>query len=210
MKNYTIMIRRNELEAIVLSASMDETRYNINSILVEMLPDKTVILVSTDGHRLTAMRSENTHALPLKKTLLAHIPREDLVRCLKVIRKDVLHVKLSCKDGHYSLADIPFIPGEGEFLDWRKVVPEHSYKIEMGYYNPFYINDAIKAIALYHGKTHTAKRPFSDYTYFPHGFEEAVLRGYSSDMFVVIMPMRPDTAYPNSGREWVLPGAKSK
>lgn len=203
--DFDLTIKRNELEAMLPNVCRDETRFNICSVLVEMLPDKTVILVSTSGHALTAVRCEEEHKIKLTKPLQVLILRNDLERILKATDKTMISAVLSCKDGHYALCDIPFKPADGTYPDWRRIVPDEGYKETGGSYNQFLIQDAIKTLALYDSKRHTAKNPFHDYKLFQHGTECTVMRGYFSDCLVLIMPMRAGLEVSNTGRDWAFP-----
>ncbi len=58
MTTYTI--KANELEAISLASSTEQTRYYLCGVCIESYQDGTIGLISTDGHRLASLRAKLT------------------------------------------------------------------------------------------------------------------------------------------------------
>jgi len=117
------------LGAAALTASNEETRYNLCGVLVE-IEARSVTYVATDGHRLFAHREE-LGAGDEDNTLLGHfiIPMKSC-RAIKLGKKATSAAMLSQvddggmfithaaeRDRHY------FRPVDGCFPDWRRVMP---------------------------------------------------------------------------------------
>lgn len=54
-----VRLHRNELLAVALFASKDESRFALNAVRVEAAPGKRPLLVATDGRRLCVLESHN-------------------------------------------------------------------------------------------------------------------------------------------------------
>ena len=112
------------------AVSTDETRYNINGFLLEKDGQKTK-MVSTDGHRLALIEKEADIGVTEKKSVL--LPRKGVMEIRKLLDEEadgkffmsILEKNVLMKKGS-TLINIRLI--EGEFPDYKKVVPAENNK----------------------------------------------------------------------------------
>ena len=117
------------LYASALHQSTENTRYYLNSVLVEPRGDGGVLLVATDGHRLSvSYDADATHdgigkgvILPVAKSLYRHLTSK---KSHHVVWRDapfdgVLAV-MDERDNILSMA--PSTPIDGSYPDWRRVI----------------------------------------------------------------------------------------
>lgn len=131
-----------KLKAALICAAKKDVRYYLNGVLVEVHA-KHILLVSTDGHRLSIIRSmfdADTKAIGHKFI----IPREMIERYLKAADKAIItaiHFEPSEKDGvegyEISIQDnLGSLVIDGRAIDgklpkWREVY-SRQYKFEPG------------------------------------------------------------------------------
>ncbi len=146
----TIIINSNELEAVALAASTEETRYYLNGVCIERYEDGTTGLIATDGHRIATLRAKLGEQ-PKESFIL---PSADIKRILtlykgevKTLAKSVRHflkivigkneddkLELSlnlCDDDGISAIRVSFTTKavDGTFPDWRRVLPAESDEV---------------------------------------------------------------------------------
>lgn len=107
-------------------------------------------------------------------------------------------VVLECEAGRWSLAGIPFVPVDGKFPDYRRVIPT-AWSGAAGNYDPALVQKFVKA-----GKALKLKGAPLVRQNGEHG--AALVHFYASDNFVgVLMPLRmftektPDLGAPTWG-----------
>lgn len=118
---------REMIDKTVFAASTDETRYNINGLLLEK-EDSTIRMVATDGHRLALI--EKTDSMSVEKKSSVLLPRKGVLEMRKVLDE---------KEGDFYLAVMPKSAVmkkdatvisvrllEGEFPDYKKVIPKDN------------------------------------------------------------------------------------
>lgn len=121
--NATIDIRA--LAAISHSAGEEETRYYLKGVCVE-IDESGCNYVATDGHQLAATRREYEHPSQLVGRWI--IPTE-ICRHFKTTRRTTsFDATLTLQEcGKLSLEyvglSVSFLPIDGSFPDWRRVVP---------------------------------------------------------------------------------------
>lgn len=111
------------------AVSTDETRYNINGFLLEK-DDARIRMVSTDGHRLALIEKSDIRGVQSKESVL--LPRKGVMEMRRLIEE---------KDGEFFLGVtqksavmkkdntvISIRLLEGEFPDYKKVVPKDNDK----------------------------------------------------------------------------------
>lgn len=129
-----VEVNRDSLKEMIdktsFAVSTDETRYNINGFLLEKEGQKTK-MVSTDGHRLALIEKEDDIGVTEKKSVL--LPRKGVMEIKKLLEEEV--------DGKFFMSileknvlikkDTTYINIrliEGEFPDYKKVVPVENNK----------------------------------------------------------------------------------
>lgn len=128
-KKMKISIVRRNLLAVAVAAATADIRYYLNSVLVEVSPNETRI-VATDGAILAMTRTDAAEQTTEPFSLM--ISTETISR-IKSTGSDVLFLEV--ENGRHSIDGIAFVPGEGKFPDYRRVVPS-SVSGEAGYYDP--------------------------------------------------------------------------
>ena len=119
------------IERTIYAASADETRYNLNGVYFEQLPDSgKVRMVATDGHRLAIVdRMLGATLAGLEPGVI--IPRKGLVELKRLLdEEDTDEVELGF-EGNNGLArkgDVTLVMRliEGEFPNYQQVIPRET------------------------------------------------------------------------------------
>ncbi len=118
------------LEKTIFAVSADETRVNLNGIYVESPEKGRVRMVATDGHRLALVTREAAGAA-LEKGFI--IPRKGVQEIRKVLEGGEEPIELTVEGGmvHGQRGGVQLSVRlvEGEFPDYRQVVPAKSEKV---------------------------------------------------------------------------------
>jgi DNA polymerase-3 subunit beta len=119
----------NMIERTMYAASVDETRYNLNGVHLEVLSDSGKIrMVATDGHRMAMVdRALAENATDLTSGVI--IPRKGLAELKRLVDEDDAdEIELAfegnsglARKGHVTLV-MRLI--EGEFPNYRQVIPK--------------------------------------------------------------------------------------
>ena len=170
MTTYTI--KPNELEAVALGASNEETRYYLCGVLFEQYPDGKTALITTDGHRLMSVHAQQGSA-PDNSFILANADVKKVLamakadkapnRALAGKQRIVITAGENCGlalsvvwldvDGEVFKTVGSFTTSaiDGNFPDWRRVVPSPNLKAiapsSIGF-NGAYMADFAKASKL--------------------------------------------------------------
>ena len=119
------------IERTVYATSVDETRYNLNGVYLEVLPDTQKIrMVATDGHRLAyAERGMGDDAKRLTSGVI--IPRKGLAELKRLVDEedaDEIEIGFQGNSGVARKGDVTLVMRliEGEFPDYRQVIPKES------------------------------------------------------------------------------------
>ena len=117
------------------AVSMDETRYNINGFLLEREGSK-VRMVATDGHRLALVEKNDDLGLGVQGNKSVLLPRKGMMEIRKLLEEESkLGFKISITEKSAAmkkddtLINIRLL--EGEFPDYKKVIPENNDKTVM-------------------------------------------------------------------------------
>ena len=119
------------IERTMYAASADETRYNLNGVFVEQLPDTGKLrMVATDGHRLAYVDREfGTELDALEGGVI--IPRKGLSELKRLVdEEDADELELGF-DGNYGLVrkrGVTLVMRliEGDFPNYRQVIPRQT------------------------------------------------------------------------------------
>lgn len=146
-----VILKRNELQAAALFASSDESRFVLNGIFVELRKGKQPLMVATDGRRLVVIETESVQddnkqegSFILRKDFLARV-----FTLAKSFKCDELKLEIIPQPGNknpkvvvtlfsQSLASTMVLDGgtdsliEGNYPNWRNVVPEPDAKPSQG------------------------------------------------------------------------------
>lgn len=168
-----ILLPKNSLKAMAVLASKQDIRYYLNGVLVESNGAHTR-LIATDGHLLGVFQiSETAHD---DKAFSIIIPNEIIT---KLDKKDNF---LSCVDGKWNIDGISFVPVDGKFPDYMRVLPANPATGETAQFNPELINRFAKCSKLLNG---------SKFPVIAHNGQSSALVDIGLDRFVgVVMPMR--------------------
>jgi DNA polymerase-3 subunit beta len=117
------------IEGTMYAASLDETRYNLNGVFFEVVPETGRIrMVATDGHRLALVeRTAGSDVSGLASGVI--VPRKGLAELKRLVdEEDADEVELSF-EGNSGLArkgDVTLVMRliEGEFPNYRQVIPK--------------------------------------------------------------------------------------
>jgi DNA polymerase-3 subunit beta len=117
------------IERTMYASSVDETRYNLNGVHLEVLPDSGKIrMVATDGHRLARVdRTLATDPSALASGVI--IPRKGLAELKRLVDEDDADEVELAFEGNSGLArkgDVTLVMRliEGEFPNYSQVVPK--------------------------------------------------------------------------------------
>ncbi len=121
------------LEKTAFAVSTDETRYNINGVLVETTESATekgksdLRLVATDGHRL-AMIDRPADGISLKNGVI--VPRKGIQELKKLLEDNEGAANLQIHEGFLTVQSGAVTMGvrlvDGQFPDYKQVVPSET------------------------------------------------------------------------------------
>ena len=118
------------IERTMYAASSDETRYNLNGVFVEQLPDGKLRMVATDGHRLGYVDRELGNGLGgLDRGVI--IPRKGLSELKKLVDEedaDEIEIGFEGNNGLVKKSGVTLVIRliEGEFPNYRQVIPKEA------------------------------------------------------------------------------------
>lgn len=117
------------IEKTIFSVSNDETKFNLTGIFIKYDKDnKSLLFVSTDGHRLSLIRKAIDQDLDGKFTEGFILPKKGIIELKKVIENIDESINLSISDNNFSINndDITLIMRmvDGEFPDYNRVIPD--------------------------------------------------------------------------------------
>ncbi|MEE9542477.1 MAG: DNA polymerase III subunit beta [Thermodesulfobacteriota bacterium] len=128
-------ILKEMVDKTSFAVSMDETRYNINGFLLEKDGSK-IRMVATDGHRLALVEKTDDLGFGIKDKKSVLLPRKGMMEIRKLLEEDSkTGFKISITDKSAAmkkddtLINIRLL--EGEFPDYKKVIPENNNKSVM-------------------------------------------------------------------------------
>ena len=117
------------IEGTMYAASMDETRYNLNGVYFEVLPDTGRIrMVATDGHRLALVeRTAGSDVTGLASGVI--VPRKGLAELKRLVDEedaDEVEIGFEGNSGLVRKGDVTLVMRliEGEFPNYKQVIPK--------------------------------------------------------------------------------------
>lgn len=126
-------IARNKFKELLHKTSfcvaVNDVRYYLMGLLLE-IGDGKIFLVGTDGHRMAVAQQDFVSTQPIKVI----IPRKAVVELAKLLTDSSEEMKIVCDDNHikFEISETLTISSkliDGNFPDWRSVVPLHADKI---------------------------------------------------------------------------------
>ena len=171
-----------KLKAVAMAASRDETRFYLQGVYI----DPRGVMVATNGHMAIACKVDVTadkgFIIPLG--LIDRIKPRKGVK-FAVVELDGNVIKLNCNTETYYDQEI-----DGSFPDYVKALPR-NFSGEQAYFIPSYLLVMQKAIAMSHGKAWSAKKISEALPHItPNGSGPALVKGFTADMFGVLMPYK--------------------
>jgi DNA polymerase-3 subunit beta len=119
------------IEGTMYAASQDETRYNLNGVYFEVLPETGRIrMVATDGHRLALVeRTAGSDVSGLASGVI--VPRKGLAELKRLVDEedaDEVEIGFEGNSGLVKKADVTLVMRliEGEFPNYQQVIPKQS------------------------------------------------------------------------------------
>jgi len=119
------------IERTMYAASMDETRYNLNGVFLELIPDSGKLrMVATDGHRLAYVdRLLGADLEGLDPGVI--IPRKGLAELKKLVDEedaDEVEIGFEGNSGLVRKRGVTLVMRliEGEFPNYRQVIPKQQ------------------------------------------------------------------------------------
>jgi len=138
-----ITIKPNELEAVALASSYQQTRYYLNGVCVETYSDGTIGLIATDGHRLHTIAAKQQEQ-PVSSFILGNIAVEMALTMVKdkqkaigkssamevlirIVTEDSINLTVEIcvadKEAIGKVSEFTAKAIDGRFPDWRRVIP---------------------------------------------------------------------------------------
>lgn len=126
--NLSKSLLQSIIKKIIFSVSTDETRYVLNGVLV-MVNEEKLLMVSTDGHRLSLF-NQSLEKAPNQK--FNHIVPAKALQELNKILDDEGDVNIQLNDNQiiFSTADVVLMSRliDGQFPNYEQVIPKQSDK----------------------------------------------------------------------------------
>ena len=149
--------------AFIAAASVvqakNDVRYYLNGILIEKAPDKGLLIVATDGHRLVAALDEDAEfSDDMPEQVIIQFGPESL-RVAKLAKNLDERVDLEIADtdvfvsiGTGCFQDSKTI--DGTYPDWRRIVVEQDGQ-STGWFNASYVADFERVARFFTARTRT-------------------------------------------------------
>ncbi|MBI1912253.1 MAG: DNA polymerase III subunit beta [Deltaproteobacteria bacterium] len=124
-------ILKDMIDKTSFAVSTDETRYNINGFLLEK-DDTTIRMVATDGHRLALIEKKDGKNMPTEEKEGVLLPRKGVMEMRKLLDEKEGNFQLGISQKSAIMkkdnAVISVRLLEGEFPDYKKVIPKDNDK----------------------------------------------------------------------------------
>ncbi len=187
----TVNIERKALAAAIISAPKSDVRYYLNGLLLEVNYDGFVIVVGTDGHRMTVCLSATTGDTNEPFNII--VPHEVISNVLKVNKSS--HVTLVIDGDSHTLGGLPFTPVDGKYPDWRRTIPNDDAQAPLVLsFNPSYMLDAHKSTAAYDEKTLAKLLNSSLFSQTYYG-DKVIASSPGNDCFTVVCGRRSESPF---------------
>ena len=199
MKTTTVTISRAAyVAAITETVAEDDIRWYLNGFLIEEHPAGGILLVSTNGHQLSAIHDERGtiergDSFPGDTQIIVDLPKANRAPFRKVSNLDQL-VTIELTEEQPVLLSVSgtTVQGaklEGTFPDWRRVVPTVSDSGLVGHMDvSFFAKINKQASLLKRGPKNPVQLRQPD-----KNSSALVFLGNSPEFLGIVMPMRNDT-----------------
>lgn len=182
----SITIRLNYLRAARKLSAVEDIRYYLNGVLVEVRSDQ-VRYVATDGYACLVVRDDSGGGEPcsliVPNQVIDHFPpfRTDKPSLGPTLHYDPANPSAECR-----LGNVMFEPVKGKFPDYEKLIPETATK-EWTTIQPAFVQRFHEAAKLVFGG-----KSRSYVEFWPNGPEKVCLvRAQGGDEFVgAVMPFK--------------------
>ena len=153
------MITPNQLEAVSLAMSTEETRYYLCGVCVETYKNGQVGIIATDGHRMHSFNAIKDEQ-PVSSFILSANDVEKLIKMAKMEAKQIAKLlrdkvtinlqadKASIMCDETQLFNCDIKPIDGNFPDWRRILPSGKVQANAISFNGAYLADFGKAAKL--------------------------------------------------------------
>jgi len=128
-------IIRAMVEKTIFAASIEETRYNLEGIKVEVVDDgKSLRMIATDGHRLCQVEKEVENASKLDLSGGLILPRRGMNELRKVLTEgegiEQIGFGVTGNDVIFKAGDVVLVMRtlEGDYPDYSRVIPKDNDK----------------------------------------------------------------------------------
>jgi len=176
-----ITFKKSQLRAALSHAPVKDVRHYLNGVLLEFTATGDVHIVATDGHRMFCglIHAANVQwtDVPQKGPFSFIVPSETVKTACKG-KGDVI---LAPSDGRYILGDFLFTPIDGQFPNWRQVIPDTTQAKTQEQYKWDQVSDANDALREWYGVKHSF--PF-------HTYGNGLMHGDDCTAFCIVMPCR--------------------
>lgn len=121
------------LDKTLFAAANEETRYNLNCIFMEKIPEsETARIVATNGHRLVQMDLGVLKDLKLDEPIM--IPKRgmtELKRILSEAKVSLIGFEIRDKNAYFQIEDVGMSIRliEGDYPDYQQVIPKTRGRI---------------------------------------------------------------------------------
>jgi DNA polymerase-3 subunit beta len=179
------------LKAALLFAAKKDVRSYLNGVLIEW-NSENVTIVATDGHRLFAATHSIDEPVEPGSVIVSY---DDVKRALTGYKaetieftpNDSIGVRLQHGLQTATLGSVSFLPSDGTYPDWRRVVPA-KISGEAAQFDPAYVGDLAKASKALAVKSSVS---FLQAHIYHNGMDCALVTfGDREDCFAILMPMR--------------------
>jgi DNA polymerase-3 subunit beta len=117
------------IDRTLYATSTDETRYNLNGVLMERLEDDRLRCVATDGHRLAKIDKTPPQAFGFLETMII-VPRKRVGEIRKFAEDPDERVEVGMGDGFLVVRRPGLLLScrliDGEFPNYRQVIPAEA------------------------------------------------------------------------------------
>ena len=175
-----VSIQSTHLKAAAIFTAAHDVRYYLRGVLAEVRPTETR-LVATDGSCAAVLR--DIVLVGEQPNMPDVIIPNETVKLALLTKSQVLSPALS-DDGKWSLAGISFIPVDGKFPDYRRIIPSQASG-EAGYFDTEILGRFLKAAKALGTRQQPILRQNG-----PGDGAQVQIPGHLDEFVGVIMPMR--------------------
>lgn len=175
-----ITLNAKHLKAAAIFAAGHDVRYYLRGVLAEVRPSETR-LVATDGICAAVLR--DTVLVGEQPNMPDVIIPSETVKLALLTKSQVLALALS-DEGKWSLAGISFVPVDGKFPDYRRIIPSQASG-EAGYFDTEILGRFLKAAKALGTRRQPILRQNGT-----GGGAQVQIPGHFDEFVGVIMPMR--------------------